>query len=203
MDLNTYIADVASSKSAPGGGSVIPLTGALGTALGCMVLEITKEKVKDADLDRIDHILSQGHAYIDQLKDLSQKDAEVSGKMFAQYALPRETEEEKARRTAAIQEALLGATEVPLQVMETSLKAMRLLEEIAEIGRKSVLADVEVGVQHLYTALQCAKYNVLENVNLIKDEEKAQAYQDRADQALQGSEEVKAAVLAAVDDRRK
>lgn len=203
MDLNTYIADVASSKSAPGGGSVIPLTGALGTALGCMVLEITKEKVKDADLDRIDHILSQGHAYIDQLKDLSQKDAEVTGKMFAQYALPRETEEEKARRTAAIQEALLGATEVPLQVMETSLKAMRLLEEIAEIGRKSVLADVEVGVQHLYTALQCAKYNVLENVNLIKDEEKAQAYQDRADQALQGSEEVKAAVLAAVDDRRK
>ncbi|OFK17756.1 hypothetical protein HMPREF2829_08130 [Aerococcus sp. HMSC072A12] len=181
---------------------MIPLTGALGTALGCMVLEITKEKVKDADIDRIDQILKQGHTYIDQLKDLSEKDAEVSGHMFAQYALPRETEEEKAQRTAAIQEALLGATEVPLQVMETSLKAMRLLKEIAEIGRKSVLADVEVGVQHLYTALHCAKYNVLENVKLIKDEDKAQAYQERADQALQGSEEVKEAVLAAVDARR-
>lgn len=203
MEIRDYIKEVASSSSAPGGGSVMPLTGALGAALGCMVLEITKEKVKDVDLAQIDGILGRLHEWMDHLQMLSDKDEEVSGELWAQYSLPKETEEEKTIRKAAIQKALSGATEVPLDVMETCLKCMKELESIAEIGRKSVLADVEVGIQHLHTALNCAKYNVIENAKLIKDEKSALSYMARCDKVLDEAEQVKAAVFAAVEARRK
>lgn len=203
MEIKQYIEAVASKESAPGGGSVIPLTGALGASLGCMVFEITKDKSKNADVEAIDALLGRMHEHIEHLQELSDKDEEVSGYMFKQYSLPKNTDEEKEKRTAAIQDALLDATEVPLDVMETSLKCMKEMQTIAETGRKSVLADVEVGIQHLHTALNCAKYNVIENAKLLKDKEKADGYTERMEKALEEGEQVQKAVIAAVNDRRK
>ena len=127
MNLREFCNETLSDSPAPGGGSVAALMGALGASLGGMVANLSAGK-RGWD-DRIEYF-SDWAVKAQQLKDellsLVDEDAAAFNKVMDAFALPKESPEEKAARTAAVEQATKHAAEVPLRVMETASKSVRI-----------------------------------------------------------------------------
>ena len=169
---NDFIEELSSKSPVPGGGGASAYVGALGMSLGSMVGNLTLGKKKYADVEEdIKALLVKSQDIIDNLKKLVAKDAEVFYPLSQAYGLPKETEEEKSAKDAALQQALVGATMVPLEIAKYCLKAIDLHEEYAKKGTRIAISDVGVGVAFCKAALQGAKLNVLINTKIMKDKE--------------------------------
>ncbi|WP_338469623.1 cyclodeaminase/cyclohydrolase family protein [Niallia sp. XMNu-256] len=169
---NQFIDELASKAPVPGGGGASAYVGALGMALGSMVgnLTVGKKKYKDVEEDIIE-LLKKGEDIIEKFKSLVSKDAEVFYPLSQAYGLPSSTEEEKRKKDEVLQEVLVDATYVPLEIAKLCLEAINLHEEYAKKGSRLVISDVGVGVIFCKAALQGAKLNVLINTNMLKDQE--------------------------------
>ncbi|MDQ6597021.1 sugar ABC transporter substrate-binding protein [Bacillus salipaludis] len=169
---NDFIEELSSKSPVPGGGGASAYVGALGMALGSMVgnLTIGKKKYKDVEEDIIE-LLNKSEVIIGQLKALVQKDAEVFYPLSQAYGLPTATEEEKNYKESVLQEALIEASRIPLEIAKNCLEAILLHEEYAKKGTRIAISDVGVGVAFCKAALQGAKLNVLINTKIMKDQE--------------------------------
>ncbi|SHM21008.1 Formimidoyltetrahydrofolate cyclodeaminase [Caldanaerovirga acetigignens] len=170
--LEDFVEVLSSKDPVPGGGGAAGLAGALGSALGGMVCNLTigKEKYKDVEPEITD--------ILEKLKDLQRKllllvdeDAEVFKEVAAAYKLPKNTEEEKQRKKEALNKALKNACQVPLKIMEYSLEALKLQRRLAKIGSKMAISDVGVGALLLKAAVHGGKLNVLINLGGLDDKE--------------------------------
>jgi len=165
-----FLDKLASRSPEPGGGSVSALVGALGAALVSMVGNLTLGKEKYAAVqDQVEGLLTASEQLRGELQSLIQKDTEVYADVSAAFKLPRETEEEKAERSARIQDALKLATEVPFEIAEKCLEVARLSETSAVIGNVGAVSDAGVAVLLAEAAAQSAALNVKINVNSIQD----------------------------------
>ena len=161
----------ASSSPTPGGGSVSAYVGALAASMTCMVANLTigKEKFKDVE-PQVKEILAQAEGVLSDLKTgLSQDIAEFSNFMAA-LKLPKNTDEEKAQRTAKMQEVLVSATDTPLTIAQNCFKVLQLAKEIAPIGNKGAISDVGVSAYLAESALKAAMFSVDINLPQVKDE---------------------------------
>ncbi len=165
-----FLAMLASGAPVPGGGGASAMVGALGTALGSMVGNLTlgKKKYEDVQED-IKIILEKADALQQKLFSLVEEDAEVFEPLSRAYGLPKTTEEEKQKRDEIMEEALKLACSVPLKIMEQSLEAIALHEELAVKGTRIAVSDVGVGVLFCKSALMGASLNVYINTKLMKD----------------------------------
>jgi formiminotetrahydrofolate cyclodeaminase len=161
----------ASSAPTPGGGSAAALAGALGASLLAMVAALPKTKTnapeERASLDAARATLLELRG---RLIDLIDRDAAAYDAVVAAYRLPKATDDEKARRRTAIQDALKLASEVPL---ETCLAVNEVLREgatVAGAGNPSARTDVAVAFQLLTTASQGALFNIEANLGSVSDE---------------------------------
>lgn len=167
---NDFIEVLSSKAPVPGGGGASAYVGALGMALGSMVGNLTLGKKKYADVEEdIKELLVKSQEIIDSLKKLVARDAEVFYPLSQAYGLPKDTEEERIAKEAALQHALVDATMVPLEIAKYCLKAIELHEEYAKKGTRIAISDVGVGVVFCKAALQGAKLNVLINTKIMKD----------------------------------
>jgi glutamate formiminotransferase/formiminotetrahydrofolate cyclodeaminase len=171
MDLRQFCNETLSDSPAPGGGSVAALMGALGVSLGGMVANLSAGK-RGWD-DKIQYF-SDWAVKAQQLKDellfLVDEDTAAFNKVMAAFGLPKESAEEKAARSAAIQSANQYAAEIPLRVMETALKSYQLLGEMAEKGNPASISDVGVGLLAVRSCIEGAGMNVRINLSGLKDE---------------------------------
>lgn len=165
-------AELLSTKApVPGGGGASAYVGALGTALGSMVGNLTTGKKKYAEVEEeIQFLLAASEKLQGELMELIQKDADAFYPLSQAYGMPKETEEEKAEKERVLQAALVDATMVPLEIAEKSVKALRLLKRYAEIGSRIAVSDAGVGAAFCEAALKGAKLNVLINTRLLKDQ---------------------------------
>jgi glutamate formiminotransferase/formiminotetrahydrofolate cyclodeaminase len=106
----------------------------------------------------------------DELLFLVDEDTAAFNKVMDAFALPKESAEEKAARSAAIQLANKYAAEIPLRVMETASKAYPLLAEMAAKGNPASISDVGVGLLALRACIDGAALNVRINLAGLKDE---------------------------------
>ncbi|MDY7040352.1 MAG: cyclodeaminase/cyclohydrolase family protein [Chloroflexota bacterium] len=190
--VTTFLDELASSAPAPGGGSVAALTGALGAALVSMVCNLTVGKKKYADVqDDIQSLLKQSEALRHELVDLLEADVQVYTSVSKAYKMPRETEEEKAARTAAIQDALKDATMVPMKVAEACVKILDLCTPAAEKGNVNAVSDAGVAALMAEAGLRSAALNVLINLGAIKDEGFVKREGARLDALLEGKPQLK------------
>lgn len=185
QSCTSWLADLASSKPAPGGGGAAALVGAVGVSLGAMVGSLTIGKKKYADVEE------EMKALVERSKELSLKlqsmvkaDAEAFLPLSDAYRMPSDTEEEKAAKDAAIQESLTGATEVPLNILILCAEAMELIVEFQKKGSRLALSDAGCGAAMCKAAMESAKLNVYINLKLMKDEEKVRQYQAKMDEAF-------------------
>lgn len=185
--VTTFLDELASSAPAPGGGSVAALSGALGAALISMVCNLTLGKEKYADVQEdIKALLRQSEALRKELTDLLEEDVRAYTAYSKAAKMPRETEEQKAERTQAMQAALQVATDVPLRIAEAAAKVMDLCLPAAEKGNVWAVSDAGVAVLMVEAALRSAALNVLINLGSFKNKEFAAQKRAKLDSLLKG-----------------
>jgi formiminotetrahydrofolate cyclodeaminase len=105
-----------------------------------------------------------------QLADLADADAASFDAVMAAYRLPKTSDEEKAARTQAIQTALRGATEIPLETLRACATALERARVVEDCGNRSAESDVGVAFGLLKAAAHGAAANVRSNLGGLKDE---------------------------------
>ena len=155
MPVRDYLNILASDAPAPGGGSVSALSAAQGAALVAMVCDLTipKEKYiqhRDLCVRVKDDILS----IYDELIIEIDKDTEAFNKVSAAFKLPKDTDEQKAARSKAIQEATVTATEVPYETMALCMKGLEITQEIVGKSNSNAASDLGVAALNLLAGLK-------------------------------------------------
>jgi formiminotetrahydrofolate cyclodeaminase len=200
--VNTFLDELASSAPAPGGGSAAALGAAIGAALVSMVANLTVGKKKYADVqDDIQRILNRSESLREKCVTLLERDVAAYTEVSKAYKMPRETDEEKQLRGAAIQKALKGATAVPMELAETCVEILNLCPESAEKGNVLAVSDVGVGALMAEAALRAAALNVWINLGSINDQAFVQQEGARLDTLLEGKAELKDEIFANVKAR--
>src|SRR5947208_1111141 len=170
MNVREFCNETLSDSPAPGGGSVAALMGALGASLGGMVANLSAGKRGwDDKLEYFSDWAVKAQQLKDQLFSLVDEDTNAFNKVMDAFALPKNSPEEKAARTAAIEEATNHAAEVPLKVMETAAKSYELLSEMADNGNPASVSDVGVGALATRACIEGAAMNVRINLGQLKD----------------------------------
>jgi formiminotetrahydrofolate cyclodeaminase len=181
-----FVDILASKEPVPGGGGASALVGALGMALGSMVGNLTLGKKKYMDVQEdIKAILEKAETLQDELIILVKKDAEAFEPLSKAYGLPRNTIDEKRKRDEVMEEALKIACSTPMEIMEKSLEAILLHEELAVKGTKIAISDVGVGVLFCKSALMGASLNVFINTKMMKDRGYADNINKKAEKMLE------------------
>jgi formiminotetrahydrofolate cyclodeaminase len=161
----------SSSDPTPGGGSAAALAGALGASLLAMVAAMPKTKTgapeERAALDAARAEILRHRA---ALLDLIDRDAQAYDLVVAAYRRPKQTDEEKAARTAAIQAAMKVAAETPLETVRICAATATAARPVQQFGNPSAVSDVAVGLTLLGTGMQGGTFNVAINLDGIKDD---------------------------------
>lgn len=181
-EWENYLEGLASKAPVPGGGGASAVGGALGTALGEMVGNLTAGKKKYMQWeDETQACLKRLSCSREHFLELSEEDARVFEPLSRAYGMKAETEEEKAAKAEYMEKCLTEAAGVPLRVMEECFSVMDSLEFLAEHGSRLAVSDAGVGIQFIRSALLGAVMNVYINTKLMKDREKAKLLNERAD----------------------
>lgn len=182
MTCRGFAHETASESPAPGGGSISAYMGALGAALGTMVANLSSHKAGwDERWEEFSNWAEQGQAVMSELLSLVDEDTEAFNRIMAVFAMPKGTEEEKAARSAALQEATLYATEVPLRTMKAAAKVFPIVKAMAEEGNPNSVSDAGVGVLAARSAVLGARLNVRINAAGLKNREVAEQLIAEAD----------------------
>lgn len=200
--MRTFLDEVASSSPAPGGGSVAALAGALGAALTSMVGNLTTGKKKYADVEEeMKKVVEQSEHLREQFTELIERDTAAFNKVMEAFALPKDTDPQKALRAAAIREATKEATLVPLEVMKHCIDALALARAVASKGNANSVSDAGVAAYMLHGALESAALNVRINLNGLNDPEFVGWKQDEVQSLRSTSAGVLEEIQAVVDER--
>lgn len=199
--LKKYLDEAASGASTPGGGSVAALAGALGAAMTSMVCNFTvgKKKYKDVEAE-VSQILSEAEELRGKLLELMVADTQVYGQVSAAYGMPKDTPEEKAAKTEAIQDALKAAMGAPLEVAICCHRIMKLNEPLVEKGNKNLISDVGVAILLAESAMRSAVMNVEINLSFIKDEALCKKTRDRLRPLMAEADELRTKIYKAVNE---
>lgn len=169
-NISEFLNELAGSSPAPGGGSVSALAGALGSALISMVSSLTIGKKKYAEVEgEMKGVLVESEKLRAKLTSLVDKDTDAFNLVMSAFGMPKETDDQKNARTAAIESATKEATMVPLDVMHVCLDAVALSETVARKGNTNALSDAGVSALLLRAGCRGAYYNVKINLSSLED----------------------------------
>ena len=171
MTVRGFANELSTDSPAPGGGSVAALCGALSASLSSMVANLTVGKKKYEDVrDEMKDVALKAQTLKDEFLALIDKDTDAFNAVMSAMRMKKKTEEEKAARESAIQEATKQATLVPLEVLRKTKDVLELAEVVAERGNQSSVSDAGVSAIMAESAAESAFYNVRINLPGITDE---------------------------------
>jgi len=200
MSVEDFADETSSESPAPGGGSVSACMGAMGAALGAMVANLSSHKRGWEDRwEEFSEWAVKGRQYQEKLIRLVDEDTAAFDSLMEAYGLPKKTEEEKAERDRAVQNATKKAMQVPLQVMETALDAMEVCRAMAETGNPNSISDAGVGALALRAGIRGAFLNVRINASGCKDEDFVKECLQKGREIDNRAENTEREILAIVD----
>ena len=161
MNLIEFVHETASESAAPGGGSISAYMGAMGSALGTMVANLSAHKRGwDNRCEEFSDVAESGKRYHDELLKMVDEDTNAFNKIMDAFGLAKKTEADKVIRTQAIQDATQYATEVPLKVMRLCFESMDVAKAMAETGNPNSVTDAGVGALAAMAGVRGAHLNV-------------------------------------------
>lgn len=196
--------ELASDSPAPGGGSVAALCGALSASLSAMVTNLTFNKKGYEDKNELmEKTGVEGQKLKDWFINAVNTDTEAFNNVITAMKMPKKSDEEKAARLKAIEEADKNATLVPLTVLENTVPALKLAETVAEHGNQNSLSDSGVAALTARCAANGAYYNVLINLSGIEDKTWAKKTREQADKFLSEADKLAAEIEKIVLNKLK
>ncbi len=171
MSLRSFIEEVGSRSSAPGGGSVSAAVAGIGVALGSMVAKLTHgvrrfEKVQP----QMEKVIPSLHELVQQLIPMIDADTSAFNGYMEGLRMPKTTAEEQKLRKKKMQAGLKTAIEVPLSTMRLGDAAWDGMVKVARFGNPASSSDTLVGARSLEVGIWGAYQNVLINMKEIEDE---------------------------------
>lgn len=197
MTLTGFCAETISNSPAPGGGSIAALCGALSASLAGMVASLTigKKGYEDREEEMLS-VKEKASTLQQNLLRAIDEDASSFNGYMAALKLPKETEEEKAVRKAALQQGLKEAALVPMHTAELAAEIFPLAAFVVQHGNKNALSDGLVSAMTARTAILSALLNVKINLASIKDEAFVQSMTEKCQELKQLAVEQEAVILA-------
>lgn len=200
LTVKDFLDKVSGSDPVPGGGSVSALCGALAAALGTMVTRLTiGKKGYEENNETLQQAQDITIRSMQELIELIDKDAEAYRQVFACFQLPKATDEEKATRSAAIQQATKHATLIPFEVAKKALIVMSFIVNIAKEGNRNAITDACVAMMTARTAILGALLNVRINLSSLKDKAFVDEMQRSADSLEESTHRIEKELLDAVN----
>lgn len=200
LTVKGFAEETSRESPAPGGGTISAYMGTLGAALGTMVANLSSHKAGwDARWEEFSDWAEKGQAIQKELMVLVDEDTEAFNRIMEAFGLPKGTEEEKAARSKAIQDATLFATQVPLHTMQASAKVFELCKAMAEEGNPNSVSDAGVGVLAARAAVLGAGLNVKINASGLKDRQVANMLVADANLLIKQANEAEAEIMKIVE----
>lgn len=198
--IKEFLEEAGAAKPTPGGGSVAALVGALGAAMASMAANFTKG-AKYADVaDEVESVLARLREMSMMCEDLLEADIVSFERYMAAIRLPKDTDEQKAARRHAIEEASHEAVAIPLRLMEACAEALGIACELAPYANKNVISDLGIGAVLFEAAAESALLTVEINLAAMSPSERRDEY-DRA--SREWMSRIAERKVAAVDAVRK
>ncbi|MGO8686060.1 MAG: glutamate formimidoyltransferase [Candidatus Dormibacteria bacterium] len=181
LAVGQFLDALASSRPTPGGGAVAAVAGSAGAALLAMVARMTGgRKGYEGVRDRMGELVPLADRERAALLRLADRDTAAFDAVMAAHRLPRRSDEERAARAAAVQAALLAATEVPLEVARRACALMPVAMELVETGDANAVSDAVSAGWMLHSAVVAALANVDLNLESMTDRELVEATRTEA-----------------------
>ncbi len=172
MTCTEFANETASESPAPGGGSIAAYMGSLGASLATMVANLSSHKAGwDERWEEFSIIAEKGQALKDELIHLVDEDTNAFNKIMDAFGLPKKTDEEKAARTNAIQEATKYAIEIPYRTLCKSFEVFEICQAMVETGNPNSVTDAAVGILCARAACYGAFMNMKINAASLNDKE--------------------------------
>jgi formiminotetrahydrofolate cyclodeaminase len=170
LTVGAFADALAAQTSTPGGGGAAAVMGSQAAALVSMVINFTVGKKKYAAVEEeFRRILARSEELRRELLALADADAAAFDGVSATYSMPKETEEQAAARTAALQAALKHAAEIPFVTAEKCLEVIELAAPVGAGGNPNVVSDAGTAIYLAHAAVLAGLLNVNVNLKLIKD----------------------------------
>lgn len=186
LTVKDFLNKVAGSDPVPGGGSIAALNGALASALAAMVANLTIGKKKYAEVQEdMLAIAQEAEGLMTAFTTDIDRDSDAYDRVFACFKMPKDTDEEKTARSAAIQEATKYAAQVPLEVARRACALMPRIAEVARRGNQNAVTDACVAMLSARNAVLAALLNVRINLSSLKDQALVARLQAEADELEQ------------------
>ncbi|MGB0388679.1 MAG: cyclodeaminase/cyclohydrolase family protein [Ardenticatenaceae bacterium] len=197
--IGDFLSELAAGSAAPAAGAGAALTGAMAAGLMSMVSNLTLGRKKYANVHKeIRPIRERTEAIREEMTNLAQLDAHVFERVMAAYRMPRKTETQQSVRTAAIQNTLMDATQVPLKIAVQASELLDYAPTLSKKGNRNAIGDLAVGVLLAEAAMRSALVSVEMNLRLLKDEAFKEGVRQRVEQLLLGRDQLKAQIMAQV-----
>lgn len=182
LTVKGFLAETAGEAPVPGGGSISALNGAIAASLCQMVANLTIGKKKYADCEaEMKEIAAKAASIAQELVLDVDRDSDAYDKVFAAFKLPKETDEEKAARSQAIQESTKYAAEVPMEVARRVYSLLDLIDAVVARGNQNAVTDGCVAMMCARCAIVGALFNVRINLTSLKDRDFASKLSQEAD----------------------
>lgn len=190
--LHFFLDKLCSNSPEPGGGSASALTGSIAASLSGMLAALTVNKKGYEDVwPEMEEILGKSSGLKDDMLDLLQRDTEAFDDAAKAFKLPRGTEEQKKKRTEAIENGLVKASEVPLAIMEKSLEVARLAQRVLKKGNEMAVTDGAISALFAEAAAIGGMINVRINFSWMKNRDYIEKTEKRLDVILEEIKNIK------------
>ena len=200
MTLTGFVHETASESPAPGGGSVAAAMGAMGAALATMVANLSSHKRGwDDRWEEFSDWAEKGKAHHDELLRLIDADTEAFNAIMTAFGLPGASDDEKAARKQAIEDATKQAIEIPFRVMQVSYESMGVARAMAETGNPNSISDAGVGAIAARSAVMGAYLNVKINASGVQNKAWIGDILERGEEIQDKAIEEERVILALVD----
>lgn len=202
MTVEDFGNETASESPAPGGGSISATMGALGAALGTMVANLSAHKRGwDERWEEFSDWAVKGKEYQEELIKLVDEDTEAFNRIMDAFGMSKKTEEDKAARAKAIQEATKYAIEVPFRVMKVCFESMEVMKAMAETGNPNSVSDAGVGAIAACSGVKGAYLNVRINASGLDDKEYVEDVIAKAGELREKALKLEAEILEIVNGK--
>ena len=202
LTVKAFAEETSRESPAPGGGTIAAYMGALGAALGAMVANLSSHKAGwDERCGEFAVWADKGQALMSELLRLVDEDTEAFNRIMKAFGLPKKTEEDKAARAQAIQDATLDAAQVPLRTMKTAFQVFELCKTMALEGNPNSVSDAGVGALAARAAVLGAGLNVKINAGALKDRQQADVLIAEANTLIAQANDAEQEIMAMVEKK--
>lgn len=181
-----FVDKLGSKEPTPGGGAAAGVAASMGVAAIVMAMEFSNgSKLEENEQELLTNRINELNEIKEVFKEIIDRDATDFEPLSNAYGMARETDEEKAARTEAIQEGLVTASQPPLDLLNNAKRVIDIADEVVPLIKKGIISDVGVGVQLLRSAILSSSLNVYINASSLKDEETKNKYIKDTEQTLE------------------